>query len=298
MDDKTCVFEDNRHLLEGLAYRMLGTLADAQDVVQDTYLRWSHADTSQVRNPQSWLVTVCSRLAVDAMKSARVRREAYYGVWLPEPFVDDRAVNPAKQVEIDDTVSVALMLALESLSPEERAAFLLQEIFDYSFDEVATILGKSTAACRKLASRARARVRAAKPRFHASPNEHRRLVDAFLQAARSGDLDRLKAVLAEAVELHSDGGGRVEAVPEVLRGADHVARFFMRIWAHLTKTHSTVEVNPRWFNGAPGVLIYEGGQLATALSVAIENGTIQRIYALRNPEKLAAFEHPGLSPAQ
>ena len=176
MDNQIGLFEEHRPLLEGLAYRMLGTRTDAQDVVQDTYLKWRHSDMKEIRNARSWLVTVCSRLAMDAMKSARMRRESYYGVWLPEPFVDDRAASPADRLEIDDTVSVALMLSLEQLSPPERATFLLYEVFDYSFEEIATILGKSTVACRQLASRARARVKAAKPRFHVSADEHRRLL--------------------------------------------------------------------------------------------------------------------------
>ena len=286
MDAKTKEFQEHRHLLEGLAYRMLGTRTEAQDVVQDTYLKWSQADTSEVRNPRSWLVTVCSRLALDSIKSARRRRESYYGVWLPEPFVEDRAINPADRVEIDDTVSVALLLALEQLSPSERAAFLLHEIFDYCFEEIGTILGKSTLACRQLAARARARVKAAKPRFHPSPDDHRRLLDAFLHAAHSGDLHGLKTMLAKDVELHSDGGGKVEAVAEILHSDDAVARFLVQIWG---KTDLALKKVPTWFNGMPGLLLYEGGKLVTALNVSIDAGIIRRVYAVRNPDKLSAF---------
>lgn len=288
MDEKTILFEGNRRLLEGLAYRMLGTLADAQDVVQETYLKWRDTDLATIENARAWLVTVCSRLSLNLLNSARARRESYVGPWLPEPYLDDRAVDPAERARVDDSVSVALMLALENLSPAERAAFLLNEIFDYSFDEIAAILGKSSAACRKLASRARTSLKAEKPRFSATPDEHQRLVGAFLQAARAGDLDTLKSLLAESVELHSDGGGKVSAVPEILRGLEAVGRFFAKIGpAHWSGP--SVSIVPHWFNGVPGILIYHDGHLNTALSASITDGRITGLYALRNPDKLAAF---------
>lgn len=289
MDEKTRIFEDHRRLLVGIAYRMLGTLADAQDVVQDTFVKWNDADFTKIGNPRSWLVTVCTRLALDQMKSARARREAYVGAWLPEPFLDQQSADPARRMEIDESVSLALMLALEKLSPAERAALLLHEVFGYDFEEIATILDKSAAACRKLASRARVAVQAERPRFHATPQEHQRLLDAFLKAAHSGDLNGLRTVLTDGVELHADGGGKVLTAPDVLRGADEVSRFFVRVM-YEQKTHrEATRIVPRWFNGVPGVLIYEGGRLVVALSVSIESGKIDRIYALRNPEKLVAF---------
>lgn len=291
-DDRTRIFESHRGLLEGLAYRMLGTLADAQDVVQETWLHWKRADLAGVRQPRAWLVTVCTRLALDTMKSARARRETYVGAWLPEPLVDERAIDPAEQSQIDDSISLGLMLALEKLSPEERAAFLLHEIFAYRFDEIAGILNKTPSACRKLASRARASIRDGGPRFEASADEHQRLLEAFIRAARAGELDVLKSVLAEAVELHADGGGKATVVSN-LRGAEAVARFFVRIWAGKTRKQEPVSVVTRWFNGVPGILIYEGGQLATALSLGIRGGRIHCIYAQRNPDKLARFERAG-----
>ncbi len=288
MDEKTVIFEGNRRLLEGLAYRMLGTLADAQDVVQETYLKWQYADVSRIENARAWLVTVCSRLSLNVLNSARARRESYVGPWLPEPYIDDRAVDPAHRAHIDDSVSVALMLALENLSPAERAAFLLSEIFDYSFEEIAGILGKSSAACRKLASRARLSLKTEKPRFSTTPDEHQRLVGAFLQAARSGDLDTLKALLADSVELHSDGGGKAQAVPEILRGLDAVGAFFAKIGPAYWDARSVAMVS-HWFNGVPGVLIYDNGRLNTALTASVAHGRITGIYALRNPDKLAPF---------
>lgn len=288
---KTRIFEEHRSLLHGIAYRMLGTLADAEDVVQDTYLRLRKSDLKTIRDPRAWLVTTCSRLALDLMKSARVRRESYSGTWLPEPFLEtSQAADPAQQLSIDDTVSTALMLALEKLSPAERASFLLHEIFRYSFDEIGQILGKSSAACRKLASRARAAVQSSKPRFPASAEEHQRLLDAFLRAAYSGDLDGLKNLLSESVQLHADGGGKVTTAPRVLLGQKSVAEFFVHVMhTRLASAQTVVELVARRFNGVPGVLIYENHQLVSAMNIAAEGGRIQRIYALRNPDKLAAF---------
>lgn len=289
MDEMTRIFEEHRRLLEGIAYRMLGTLADAQDVVQDTWLKWNRADAREIREPRAWLVTACSRLAMDVMKSVRKQRETYYGTWLPEPFLDERAANPAEQTHIDDTVSMALMLALEKLSPAERASFLLHEVFAYRFEEIAAILDKSEGSCRKLASRARMAVRAAKPRFEASPEEHHRLLDAFFKAAYAGDAEHLKTLLAESVELHADGGGKADTVATVLRGSEAVVQFFVRVLHERLASRGEAKIVTRWFNGVPGVLIYESGALVTALSVAIDAGAIHRIYALRNPDKLAAF---------
>jgi len=289
MEGKAQIFEEHRRLLEGIAYRMLGTLADAQDVVQDTYLKWSRADISEMENPRAWLVTVCTRLALDQLKSARVRRETYVGPWLPEPFLEEPP--PDVRLRTDETVSLALMLALEKLSPAERAAFLLHEVFGYSFEEVAAILKKSEVACRKLASRARAAVQAGRPRFRATAEEHQRLLDAFLRAAHAGDLQGLHVVLAESVELHADGGGKVVTAREVLCGVDSVAQFFIRVMHERRPERSAIEFRTRWFNGAPGILVYEDRRLVVALSAAIESGRIHRIYALRNPDKLAVLEN-------
>lgn len=170
--DATLTFERHRRDLERFAYRMTGTLADAQDIVQDAYMKWQQAAPGSIENPRAWLMTVCSNLALNRWQSARHRREQYVGVWLPEPWIEDRSADPAQQVETDDTISVAFMLALERLSAPERAAFLLREAFDYRFAEIAAILGRSEAACRQLATRARVRLRESRPRFHASASEH------------------------------------------------------------------------------------------------------------------------------
>lgn len=287
MDDS--VFEEYRGLLEGVAYRMCGVLADAQDVVQETYLRWQLEERRNIREPRAWLVTVCSRLAMDHLKSARHRRETYVGTWLPEPFFDERNADPAQQARLDDTVSMALMVALEKLTPAERAAFLLHDVFGYGFEDVARILEKSEPSCRKLASRARVAVREGKPRFESTPEEHRRLFETFFEAAHSGEIESLKSLLAESVELHSDSGGKVKTAPAGLSGRDDVARFFMAIWRERRAESNRIRTISRWFNGRPGVLILLDEKLVAALSLAIESGKIRRIYALRNPEKLGAF---------
>jgi RNA polymerase sigma-70 factor, ECF subfamily len=258
-------------------------------VVQEAFLKWNLVDIDQVRDPRAWLVTVCTRIGLNTLQSTRSRRELYVGTWLPEPFVAAGAPGPEDDLQIDETVSVALMLALERLTPPERAALLLHDVFGHDFDEIAGILGKQSAACRKLASRARARVRDARPKFTASAAEHRRLMTAFVDAARGGRADELRGLLAESVELYADGGGKAEAVAVVLRGPEAVITFLVRVWRRLLAATSSHRVVPTWFNGSPGVLIVEDGVLATALAVSIEGGVIRRIYGHRNPDKLAAL---------
>jgi len=288
--DVSQTFESHRHLLEGIAYRMLGSLAEAQDVVQDTYLRWSRAPHAEIESPQGWLVTTCSRLALDVLKSARVRRLEYVGTWLPEPFIETSAA-PDESSEVDDTVSVALMLALEKLSPAERATFLLHDVFGYDFSEVAQVLGKTDVACRKLASRARNRIQAEKPRFEPSAAEHRRLLEAFVNAARAGEMDALKALLVESVELHADGGGKVSSVNQVMRGSDPVSRFFLAVIRDRSAEGDPYELRHGWFNGAPGLAVFQKAEPIVAYSLDIDPEThqIRKVYALRNPDKLEAF---------
>lgn len=283
-------FETHRRLLEGIAYRMLGSLAEAQDVVQDTFLRWNQADREQVENSKAWLVTTCSRIALDVLKSARVRRLEYVGPWLPEPYLEQGGPADGSPAEVDDTVSTALMLALETMSPAERAAFLLHDVFGYDFREIGEILGKTAPACRKLASRARERVQSERPRFSVSPVEHRHLLAAFLEAARAGEMDALKGLLVASVEFHSDGGGKVSAAKEVLVGAEVVARFFSKVIPR--PRGKALETRLGWFNGAPGALVIENGQVISSISLEIdsESGKITRIFALRNPDKLVPFQ--------
>lgn len=285
MDEKARQFEEQRRALEGLAYRTLGTLDEAQDVVQETYLRWMSVDAEEIREPRAWMFRVCSRLALDVLKSARVRRTEYTGPWFPEPLVEE-AVAPDEQLEIDESLSLSLLVALERLSPVERVAFLLHDIFGYPFGEVASTLGKSEAACRQLASRARAHIAEGEPRFDASAEEHRRLLEAFQVAVRDGREEPLRELLAESVELTTDGGGKASALKDVLCGAEAVGRFFRRVWAKMRPE----SFRPCHFNGTPGMLVLEGGTIVAAVCIGVTDGRIDRVWAHRNPDKLAAFE--------
>lgn len=292
-DDKASIFEQHRGTLEGIAYRMLGTLDEARDVVQDTYLKLDGVELSQLDNPRAWLITVCSRLALNQLRSARSRREHYVGEWLPEPLPLSVDENPASRAELDETLSVALLVALEKLTPAERAAFLLHDVFDLSFDEVAATLQRTNASCRQLARRARQRVRDGRPRFQASPEEHQRLLEGFFSAAREGDLGRFSSLLADDVELYSDGGGKVAALPRVLHGAANVAAFLVAVFDDYRRTQTPLRAEYCWLNGAPGLLILEGDLPATAITLDVSEGKIQGMFAVRNPDKLGAFSPKG-----
>jgi len=290
IDRSTSIFEENRSLLEGLAYRMLGTLADAQDIVQDTYIQWLNTNLQEIQNERAWLITVCSRLSLNQLQAAKVKREAYFGVWLPDPLVTKSEEGDASVlIELDESVSVALMLALEQLTPTERAVYILYEVFNYKFTDIAQFIGKNSDNCRKLATRARARIIERKPRFKPSIEEHHSLLHGFFSAVREGRMDELKNLLSESIELHSDGGGRVQAAEHVLCGADLVASFFADIWADYASKGIEINILAQQYNGAPGALIFENKSITTAISMDVEEGKIKRIYGLRNPDKLSAF---------
>lgn len=288
-DDKTQCFETHRRMLEGIAYRMLGTLGEAQDVVQETYLKWHDADTKNIVSPKAWLITVCTRIALNQLKSARKRRETYTGEWLPEPVAESFANDAAAQIEINESISIALLAALEKLSPAERAVFLLHDIFEIAFDEIAAILEMNNAQCRQLAVRARQHLKAERPRFQASPVAHRRLLDGFVSAIYKCQVDEFAALLCSDVEVHSDGGGKVSALPHVLRGRAEAASFFARVFGQYHQQGTAIHTVIQVFNGAPGLLLYENQTLSTALTIEASNDHIVSIYAVRNPDKLMAL---------
>jgi RNA polymerase sigma-70 factor (ECF subfamily) len=294
-DPRVAAFEEQRGLLTGVAYRMLGSVSDAEDMVQEAWLRWTSADTAEVKSPKSWLLTVVSRLCLDRMKSARVQREQYYGTWLPEPYVDASAEQASVHAaQVDESVSIALMLVLEKLSPEERAGFLLHEVFGHTYEEISDILGKPAANCRKMVSRARERVRSEKPRFTATHQEHEELLKKFLDACRAGELEPLLDLLGENATLHSDGGGKAAAVPKVLHDRDVIAKFFVNVVRLGDLSAEGFETRITTFNGAPGLLLIVKGHPVTALSLDVQDGKIQAIFAHRNPDKLQLFEeHAG-----
>lgn len=282
-------FEAHRGRLTGLAYRMLGSRADAEDAVQDAFLRWSVAGArAAIDNDEAYLVRVVTRLCLDRLKSAKAKREIYVGPWLPEPVADTDALSPHTHAELADDLSFALLLALDRLSPAERAAFLLHDVFDAPFSEVAATLEKSEAACRQLAARARKAVRDARPAPATPASEHERLLRAFSVAAASGDLQALKSILAEHVVTLTDGGGRKSAALNPIFGADKTARFLFGIdrkfFTPGSRSLRSIEVN-----GAPGLAIFVDGALDSVVTIAVENGVIAALYIVRNPEKLAAF---------
>jgi RNA polymerase sigma-70 factor (ECF subfamily) len=272
----------HRGRLLGLAYRMLGSRTDAEDVVQDAYLRFAGAE--DVRNEEAFLVTVVTRLCLDRLKSARAQREVYVGPWLPEPVFDAEGLSPDTATELADDLSFALMLALDRLSPLERAAFLLHDVFDTPFSEIAAMLDRTEASCRQLASRARRAVRDDRPPPAAPPDSHARLLQAFGEAVASGDVARLAELLrADAVAI-TDGGGRKIAARNPIIGADKIARFFIGLAAK--NAGHEIRVEPAMINGAFGALLYLDGELDHTMSMAISGEQIAAIYIVRNPDKL------------
>ena len=271
-----------RPRLLGLAYRMLGSRSDADDVLQDAYLRFTEAQ--DVRNPEAFLVTVVTRLCLDRLKSAQARREVYVGPWLPEPIVDADAMSPDAATELADDLSFALLLALDRLSPLERAAFLLHDVFDMPFADVAKTLDRTEAACRQLATRARQAVRKERPAPAAPPEAHARLLAAFGEAVSSGDVGRLAALLRQDAVLLTDGGGRKIAALNPIFGADKIARFF--VGRRRKQAGQDIRSEPAMINGAAGALLYIDGEFDQTISLAIDGDKIAAIYLVRNPDKL------------
>jgi len=285
--DEVSVFEQQRAYLRGLAYRMTGSLADAEDAVQEAYLRWKGVDTEAVREPRAFLATLVTRLCLDQLKSARVRRETYVGPWLPEPVLDTNELTADAMTELAEDVSVALMLALERLSPVERAAFLLHDVFGYDHSEIAEMIGKSAAACRKLAERARVHVRASRVRTQPSEEECSRVLDAFLQAVTHGDAKVLGEVLVADAVLYSDGGGRVPAATNPIRGRDRILRFVLGVAAKAPPGRLSVKLAK--LNGMPGFLLFHEGQLVQATAFQLDTDGVTAIYSVRNPDKLGSL---------
>ena len=280
----------HRGRLLGLAYRMLGSRSDAEDVVQDAYLRFAGAQ--DVHNAEAFLVTVVTRLCLDRLKSARAQREVYVGPWLPEPVFDAEGLSADTATELADDLSFALLLALDRLSPLERAAFLLHDVFDTPFSEIAAMLDRTEASCRQLASRARRAVRDERPPPAATPDSHARLLQAFGEAVASGNVARLAELLrADAVAL-TDGGGRKTAARNPIVGAEKIARFFIGLAAK--NAGHDIRIEPAMINGAFGALLYLDGELDHTMSMAISGDKIAAIYIVRNPDKLRHLPAAGM----
>jgi RNA polymerase sigma-70 factor, ECF subfamily len=272
----------HRGRLLGLAYRMLGSRSDAEDVVQDAYLRFAGAQ--DVHNAEAFLVTVVTRLCLDRLKSAKAQREVYIGPWLPEPVFDAEGLSADAATELADDLSFALLLALDRLSPLERAAFLLHDVFDTPFPEIAAMLDRTEAACRQLASRARRTVRDNRPIPAAVPANHAYLLQAFSEAVASGDIRQLAELLREDAVAITDGGGRKFAARNPIKGVDKVARFFIGLAGKIAG--QDVRIQPAVINGAVGALLYLDGELDHTMSMAISGDKIAAIYIVRNPDKL------------
>jgi RNA polymerase sigma-70 factor, ECF subfamily len=275
-------FEAHRGRLWGVAYRMLGSRADADDMVQEAYLRWHGAPTAEVHKPEAWLVTTTTRLCIDRLRQRRAEREAYVGPWLPEPLVAE-APAPDAATELASDLSMAFLAVLERLAPEERAAFLLHDVFDSDYDEISAALGKSATACRQIVSRARRRVRDARPRVQVSPAARERLVESFMRAIELRDRDALLAIFAEEATLTSDGGGKAKAAQKVVRGGERVVRFLLGV---LSGASDRLTLQKIVVNGETGVALRVDGRLVSVMSLVTDGQQILGMYNVLNPDKL------------
>jgi RNA polymerase sigma-70 factor (ECF subfamily) len=288
-DTPTDVFEEHRPVLMGVAYRMLGRVADAEDVVQEAWLRWSAADRAEVREPRAYLVRVTTRLAIDRLRQVKARGETYVGPWLPEPYVTDfgdTVPDTAERAVLADSVSLAVLVVLESLSPLERAVFVLREAFGYPYADIAAMLDRGEPAVRQLAGRARKHVDERRPRYEVDPAQRRDLTERFLAAAAEGDLAGLMAMLAPDVRLIGDSGGKSQAPLRVLESADNVGRFLVAV-----AEKGVPEMSFRFLelNGGPAVLILSGDTPDSVLQVDVSAGRIRSVYIVRNPDKLRSL---------
>lgn len=284
-DETLAAFSQYRALLFSIAYRMLGSVADAEDMLQDAFIRWQQAVDAEIRSPRAFLVTIISNLCINHLQSARVQREEYVGHWLPEPIVTAPGSDPLGVLQVDESLSMAFLVLLERLTPIERAVFLLREVFDYKYSEIAAIVGENEANCRQILGRARQHVGAARPRFTASAQERDDLLERFLQATGAGDVNSLVALLADDVVLHSDGGGKAVALPNLINGAEHVGRALLHGFKELVP--SNIVARMAQINGEPGIVTYLNGRPFSVLTLDARDGRIRGIYIVTNPDKLS-----------
>jgi RNA polymerase sigma-70 factor (TIGR02957 family) len=290
-DLATEAFLAHRNLLFTVAYEMLGSAADAEDVLQETWLRWAGVDLGIVRDQRAYLVRITTRQALTRLRTLGRRKESYVGAWLPEPLLT--APDVAEDVELAESISMAMLLVLETLTPTERAVFVLRDVFDVPYDEIAEAVGKSPAAVRQIAHRARAHVAARRPRGIISPAESRHALQAFQRAAETGDLQRLLDILAPDVVFLGDGGGVVQAVRVPVVGAGKVARLLATGLGRIRAAASlpSASLQPAQVNGYPALILRLNGQIDTVIAVRLDDGLITGLYAVRNPEKLSHMEH-------
>ncbi len=278
------VFTTHRPLLFGIAYRMLGRVSEAEDMVQEVWLRWQKQAAADIQSPKAWLVSATTRLCIDQLRSARRQREDYYGIWLPEPLMPRTETDAGDTAELADSLTMAFMLMLESLGATERAVFLLREVFDYDYADIAGIVDKSEANCRQIVRRAKTQLQATPAKSPTPPTDQaRRLVEQFLAATATGEVKGILALLADESIVYSDGGGQVKAAGRPIIGADHVSRFLLGIWPRFV-----TEMERRFvdINGSPGLLMCLNGQVHYAFSFEVAEGRVQAIYIFCNPDKL------------
>jgi RNA polymerase sigma-70 factor (ECF subfamily) len=284
---ETADVHQHRRVLQAIAYRMLGSYAEAEDAVQETYLRWHRPDQAdqraEIREPRAWLITTLTRHCIDRLRAAKSARETYVGMWLPEPVLEGQVEQPVDRLELAESLSMALLMMLERLSPDERAAFLLHEVFETDYAEIAHVLGKTEPACRQIVHRAKERVREGKPRFQASRQEQERVMQGFHQAVATGDMANLAALFTGGATLYSDGGGKASATLNPIHGPEKIARFFIGV---RDKQPEGSEKVLRLVNGAPGYVIYLGALAIQATAFEFADGRITEVHIVRNPDKL------------
>ena len=277
-------FERHRPLLFSIAYRMLGSAMDAEDIVQEAYLRW-RATNVEIRSPRAYLSTVVTRLSIDRLRSAKARREQYVGPWLPEPIATGDSSDVAEAPVVEESLSMAFLVLLESLTPVERAVFLLREVFDYDYAEISRVVGKTETNCRQIAHRTRSAVAARRPRFESSQEERERMTKLFVKACADGDMRGLLSLLSEDAVFYSDGGGRAVAARNPIYGADRIARLMLGL---ASKTTQEFAVRLVGINGQVGIVVYAGDHPDSVLTLAVSGGRITAVHNVRNPDKLHA----------
>lgn len=294
-EKKVEIFKRHRARLFGIAYRMLGTHAESEDILQEVYIRWHQAKAEEIESAEAWLVTVTTRLSIDRLRKAANERETYIGPWLPEPLVVSSAPTPEEELELASNLSMAFMVLLERLSPLERAAFLLHDIFDCDYADIARIVGKTETASRQIVSRARTRVRTDKPRFEADAKEREKLIRKFSAASYAGDEKTLLALFADEISMMSDGGGKVTAARKVIHGKAKLAR---ALGMFGTKFGAFLKNVPYRINGEPGLLTFYEGKIFAATTFEFADGKISGVYRVMNPDKLKAFADIDLATRQ
>lgn len=282
--DRLETFAKYRGLLFSVAYRMLGSVADAEDMLQETFIRWQQSSEKEIESPRAFLVTIVSRLCINHLQSARIQREEYVGEWLPEPLVTDMASDPYETLKIDESISMAFLLLLERLNPIERAVFLLHEVFSYKFAEIAEIVDRSEANCRQILRRAREHVGAERQRFEVNTKTRDKMLTSFVKAVRTGDLNGVISLLATDVVMHSDGGGKAIALPKEVHGADKAARAILSSMEKLVP--KDLVTRTAHINGDPGIVNYLHGKPFSTLALHVADDRIESIYIVTNPEKL------------